>query len=184
MTIAPMRFLLFIALACSLHASTSHYIGSGSAMSPGLFNGEILDVSPLPFGQLEPGRLVAFRVDNDGITETLAHRLIERNADGSWVTKADGNHEVDPWMLTPVQYVGAVYRVGRIDREHARVLGQRVSKLYVVDIRADENRGWVPFWRSSHAVTPVYLVPDSGSTLSLFACSLALAALFVRRAQD
>jgi signal peptidase len=55
-------------------------------------------------GEYHLGKVVTFSHRGQLVT----HRLVARNADGTFSTKGDGNSTVDPWTIQPSQIVGQV----------------------------------------------------------------------------
>jgi hypothetical protein len=169
------RAFLFFALAYTLHAappSTLHYVGSGRSMGPWLSHGEILNSIPVEYADLSAGYVAAFYVPE--LSETVAHRLVRLEADG-WVTKGDANDSEDTWRITPANYLALVLKIGGdTNSPQARVMGQLLKDVYVINLHAGESsllRGAI---YSQPPRTPVRSVPEPGATFGMLAIGLGI----------
>jgi outer membrane protein assembly factor BamB len=85
---------------------TQHALSSGS-MGPAIQRGDVVLTSPAP-AELEPPQVVAFTDPTHG--DSIVHRIVDRNDDGTYVTRGDANTSVDSTPLDPERILG----VGRI----------------------------------------------------------------------
>ena len=160
--------------------SSTHYIGSGYSMSPVFSHGEVLDVYGIDYKYLRAGRTVAFQIAHDGITEIVAHRLVRMDEHGEWITRGDNNKENDPWRVTSSNYLGVAEKTnGQIEEGKARIVGQRLKHVYVLDPWTDYSAEHSAFGSMIPAFPtvrgggnnppmnprqPAYSAPDSGET--------------------
>jgi signal peptidase I len=77
----------------------------GSSMEPQFGDSSLLLVGAATFDDLRPGMVVVYR---DATGDWVAHRLIQRTADG-WVAKGYNNANNDPGLVTAKNLRGVVF---------------------------------------------------------------------------
>lgn len=124
-------------------------ISTGS-MEPAIQAGDVILFAPPAAADLEPGRLVVFEDPVRG--DTVSHRIIAANPDGSFVTKGDANGQPDSTPLTLDRVMG----VGRV-----------VVPLVGLPVTWWQQQEWLPFgiwvilsaaalWALRWAINPRY----------------------------
>lgn len=96
--------LLFWAAAPTLLGWQSTVILTGS-MSPALAPGDVVSVQEIEPARVRTGQVVVV-TDPSNPSRTLAHRVQERNSDGSLVLRGDANRSVDPTPAHPADVRG------------------------------------------------------------------------------
>lgn len=81
-------------------------VGKGESMAPIYGDNTMLVITKLPYDQLAPGMVVAYR-NRRGIE--VVHRLVERTRTGDWQAQGINNPEEDAEPVTRINYVGVVY---------------------------------------------------------------------------
>jgi signal peptidase I len=81
-----------------------HAIISGS-MQTAIHVGDIVVVDPGLPKNLKAGQVISYR-DPDNRDRVMTHRLVQRNADGTWQTKGDANPTPDSTPLPTANIVG------------------------------------------------------------------------------
>ena len=85
----------------NLGGATTLVTVDGHSMEPLMHTGDLAIALRKP--AYEPGDLVVFSVGGG----LVIHRLIRRNADGSWQTKGDNKPAVDPWRIDRQNILGS-----------------------------------------------------------------------------
>jgi hypothetical protein len=75
-------------------------------MAPIFGETTMLVLTRLPFAELEPGMMVAYR-NLEGFQ--VVHRLVERTARGEWTVRGLNNPRMDQERVTSANYLGVVY---------------------------------------------------------------------------
>jgi outer membrane protein assembly factor BamB len=94
--------VLAVAPGWMQHALTS------DSMAPSIQRGDVVLTSPTPVEKLEPPNVVAFTDPGHG--DHVVHRIVDRNDDGTFVTRGDANASADSTPLEPERIEG----IGRI----------------------------------------------------------------------
>lgn len=81
-------------------------VGKGESMAPIYGDTTMLVITQLPFDQLAPGMVVAYRNRRGA---EVVHRLVARTRDGAWRAQGINNPEEDAEPVTRLNYVGVVY---------------------------------------------------------------------------
>jgi hypothetical protein len=81
-------------------------VGRGESMAPIFGDSTMLVLTRLPFSELEPGMMVAYRNLNGF---QVVHRLVERTARGEWTVRGLNNPRMDQERVTAANYLGVVY---------------------------------------------------------------------------
>jgi signal peptidase I len=94
--------VLAVAPGWMQHALTS------DSMAPSIQRGDVVLTAPTPVETLEPPNVVAFTDPGHG--DHVVHRIVDRNDDGTFVTRGDANASADSTPLEPERIEG----IGRI----------------------------------------------------------------------
>lgn len=81
-------------------------VGRGESMAPVFGDTTMLVLTQLPFDDLEPGMLVAYRNER-GVQ--VVHQLVRRSSRGEWQAQGINNPGPDPERITRANYIGVVY---------------------------------------------------------------------------
>ena len=81
-------------------------VGKGGSMAPVFGDTTMLVLTKVPFDELEPGMVVAYRSQR-GVQ--VVHQLVERNPGGDWRAQGINNPKEDVEAVTRTNYLGVVY---------------------------------------------------------------------------
>ena len=101
---------------------------STGSMEPAIQTGDVILFAPPDAADLKPGRVVVFEDLARG--DTVSHRIVTVNPDGSYVTKGDANGQPDSTPLGPERVTG----VGRV-----------VVPLVGLPVTWWQHQEWLPF---------------------------------------
>jgi signal peptidase I len=88
--------LLFVTAVLPSAMGRHPVVLTSGSMSPTVRTGDVLVAEPYRGEALSPGQVVVFgRRGLDGRDSRVTHRIVRRNADGSYVTRGDANADVD-----------------------------------------------------------------------------------------
>jgi hypothetical protein len=93
-------------LVASQDSSSSAAVGRGESMAPVFGDNTMLVFTQIPFEDLEPGMLVAYRNERG---MQVVHRLVERTSRGAWRAQGINNPGEDRERVTRANYLGVVY---------------------------------------------------------------------------
>jgi hypothetical protein len=88
-------------------------VGTGTSMAPVYGDNTMLVISPIAYGQLQPGMIVAYR-NRQGTR--VVHRLVEK-LPGGWRVMGLNNERVDADLVTPANLIGVIYASFNYDDE-------------------------------------------------------------------
>lgn len=92
------------------HASSS--IIASQSMNPTLKKGDRIHFEHRPFSAVKPGDIIVFIFPN--YPQPLAHRVVARGElppKKGLLTFADATRAIDPWIVTPENYLGVVTKI-------------------------------------------------------------------------
>ncbi len=101
LALAGVLLLLGVMIALILTVPYKVYVIHTGSMSPTIPSRSAVVVNE---GHYRVGQVATFTYNGEVIT----HRLVARNADGTFSTKGDGNSSNDPWTIAPSKVIGGV----------------------------------------------------------------------------
>jgi hypothetical protein len=81
-------------------------VGRGESMAPVFGDTTMLVLTEIPFDDLEPGMMVAYRNER-GVQ--VVHQLVRRTSRGEWQARGINNPAPDHERITRANYLGVVY---------------------------------------------------------------------------
>lgn len=89
----------------ALGGATTLTVVVGPSMEPTYHRGDLLLVRQ---GNYDAGDAVVYRIpaDEPGAGNLVVHRLVEQEADGTWLTQGDNRDSLDPWRPTNDDILG------------------------------------------------------------------------------
>ena len=97
-----------------------YYMIKGTSMKPTLEEPNVVLVKPLPFGSIESGDIIVFKVRD----QLVAHRAVKK-LNGVWITQGDGLKDRDPTRVSMSNYKGTIYTDAEyVPGVHTNILGR------------------------------------------------------------
>lgn len=99
-------FGIFFLSGVAFLAGRQVYYETSDSMKPVIEKGSLLFVKERE--EYEPGDIVAFYVNDGGQTICVTHRIVDKQENGTYITKGDANFRADHQEITKKQIFGEV----------------------------------------------------------------------------